>query len=139
MIGPILKGLGETFRQIFAPRVTILYPEVRREVAERFRGRPQLELDRQGRAKCVACTLCATVCPPGAIRIEPAEGPDHEKYPAAFVIDLSRCIFCGFCQEACPKGAIRLSRLYELAEYERADLIYDKERLKAGAELEASR
>jgi NADH-quinone oxidoreductase subunit I len=131
VIGPILKGLGETLRQIFAPRVTILYPEVRREVSERFRGRPQLELDREERLKCVACTLCATVCPPKAIRIEPAEGPQHEKYPATFVLDLSRCIFCGFCQEACPKGAIRLSRLYELAEEERAGLIYDKERLKA--------
>jgi NADH-quinone oxidoreductase subunit I len=131
MIGPILKGLGETFRQMFAPRVTIQYPEERREVSERFRGRPELVLGEDGRPKCVACTLCQTVCPPRAIRIEPAEGPQHEKYPERFVLDLSRCIFCGFCQEACPKGAIRLSRLYELAEYERGLLIYDKERLKA--------
>mgnify|MGYP005832440999 CR=1 FL=1 len=129
MIGPILKGLGETFRQMFAPRVTILYPEVRREVAERFRGRPRLALSPRGEPKCVACTLCQTVCPPQAIRIEPAEAADHRKYPRSFVLDLSRCIFCGFCQEACPEGAIELTRLYELAEYERARLIYDKERL----------
>jgi NADH-quinone oxidoreductase subunit I len=131
MIVAILRGLGETFRHMFAPRVTIQYPEVRREVCERFRGRPMLEVDDEGRPKCVACTLCQTVCPPRAISITPAEGPGHEKYPERFVLDLSRCIFCGFCQEACPKGAIKLSRLYELAEYERGLLIYDKERLKA--------
>jgi NADH-quinone oxidoreductase subunit I len=130
MIGPILRGLGETFRQMFAPRVTILYPEVRREVSERFRGRPRLALDSRGEPKCVACTLCQTVCPSRAIKIEPAEAPDHRKYPARFTLDLSRCIFCGFCQEACPEGAIELTRLYELAEYERGRLIYDKERLK---------
>jgi len=129
-IGPILRGLGETFRQMFAPRVTILYPEERREVSERFRGRPQLDVDKDGRVKCVACTLCQTVCPSRAIRIEPAEAPDHAKFPQRFTVDLSRCIFCGFCQEACPKGAIELSRLYELAEYERRRLLYDQERLK---------
>ena len=130
MIGPLLKGLGETFRQMFAPRMTIQYPEERREVSERFRGRPHLEIDKDHRVKCVACTLCQTVCPSKAIRIEPAEGPHHEKFPAHFRLDVARCIFCGFCQEACPKEAITLSKLYELAEYERDRLIYDKERLK---------
>ncbi|MFH0809127.1 MAG: NADH-quinone oxidoreductase subunit I [Pseudomonadota bacterium] len=131
MILPILRGLGETLRRMFDPRVTIQYPEQRRKVAERFRGRPQLVLNDEGRARCVACTLCQTVCPPRAIKIEPAEGPQHQKYPARFTIDLARCIFCGFCQEACPKGAIKVSDLYELAEYERSSLVYDKERLKA--------
>jgi len=129
MIGPLLKGLAETFRHLFAPRVTVQYPEVRREVSERFRGRVELQVDDEGKPKCVACTLCATVCPSKAISILPAEGPNGEKYPAEFVVDISRCIFCGFCEEGCPKGAIKLSRLYELAEYEPSLLIYPKERL----------
>jgi formate hydrogenlyase subunit 6/NADH:ubiquinone oxidoreductase subunit I len=31
--------------------------------------------------------------------------------------------------EACPKAAIIMSQAYELAEYRREDLTYDKERL----------
>jgi NADH-quinone oxidoreductase subunit I len=69
------------------------------------------------------------VCPSNAIRgIVAAEGPEHEKYPVAFTIDLQRCIFCGFCQEACPKGAIKLNNLYELAQSEKSALILDMER-----------
>ena len=124
--------MAKTLQQMFRPPITIQYPEERREVSPRFRGRPQLVTDESGNAKCVACCLCATICPPQAISIEPAEGEMHEKYPASFVIDLSRCIYCGFCQEACPKGAIRLSQEYELAQYQRKELVYTKERLMEG-------
>ena len=57
-----------------------------------------------------------------------AEGPEHEKYPVEFTIDLQRCIFCGLCQEACPKGAIKLNNLYELAQYDKEVLILDIDR-----------
>jgi len=53
----------------------------------------------------------------------------HQKYPRRFVVDLARCIYCGFCEEACPKAAIKLNRRYELAQYDRNLLIYDKEQL----------
>jgi NADH-quinone oxidoreductase subunit I len=69
------------------------------------------------------------VCPSNAIKgIVPDEGPEHEKYPVAFTIDLTRCIFCGFCQEACPKAAIKLNNLYELAQYDKSRLILDIDR-----------
>ena len=42
---------------------------------------------------------------------------------------LSRCIFCGYCEEVCPTQAIVLGHDYELADYERPDFIYTKERL----------
>lgn len=131
MIIPLLKGLGTTLKAIFSRPITIQYPEVKRPVSERFRGRPELQLHENGRVKCVACTLCKTVCPSQAIRvIEAAEGPHGEKYPVEFVIDLTRCIFCGFCQEACPKAAIALNKEYELAQYDKKALIYDLEMLK---------
>jgi NADH-quinone oxidoreductase subunit I len=68
------------------------------------------------------------VCPSNAIRdIVAAEGPEHEKYPVQFTIDLQRCIFCGLCQEACPKAAIKLNNDYELAQYDKNALILNIE------------
>mgnify|MGYP006283420747 FL=1 len=130
MFVPLIKGLAKTLEQCFRKPITIRYPEQRREIPPRFRGNPRLLADEQGRPKCVACMLCATVCPSQAITIEPAEGEEmHIKYPKKYEIDLSRCIYCGFCEEACPVNAIELTRNYELSQYERSKLIYDKDRL----------
>jgi len=129
MIIPLIKGLATTLKMLFTKPITLQYPEERKEMAPRWRGHPELTVDPDGRRRCVACTLCLVVCPSNAIRgINAAEGPEHEKYPVEFTIDLQRCIFCGLCQEACPKGAIKLNNLYELAQYEKSVLILDIER-----------
>lgn len=125
----LIKGLRVTFKYFFFRPVTMKYPEEKREPYLRYRGSHVLRLDEKGKARCVACSLCATVCPAQVITIEAAEGDGHEKYPRVFDIDLGRCIFCGFCVEACPTAAIVMSKAYELADYRREDLIYDKERL----------
>jgi NADH-quinone oxidoreductase chain I len=128
MIIPFLKGLATTLRMVFTKPITQQYPEEKREMYPRWRGQPQLTIDPDGRRRCVACTLCMVVCPSNAIRgIVAAEGPDHEKYPVQFTIDLQRCIFCGLCQEACPKGAIKLNNAYELAQEDKAALILNIE------------
>ena len=41
-----------------------------------------------------------------------------------------RCILCGFCEEACPKDAIFMSDELELADFSRAALVYDIDKLK---------
>jgi len=129
MIIPLIKGLATTLRHVFSKPVTLQYPEEKRPVYPRFRGHPELVVNEDGSRRCVACTLCKVVCPSNAIKeIVPAEGPEHEKYPTQFVIDLTRCIFCGFCQEACPKAAIKLNNLYELAQYQKSVLILEIER-----------
>jgi NADH-quinone oxidoreductase subunit I len=129
MIIPLIKGLATTLRHVFTKPVTLQYPEEKRPVYPRFRGHPDLVVNEDGTRRCVACTLCKVVCPSNAIKeIVPAEGPEHEKYPTQFVIDLTRCIFCGFCQEACPRAAIKLNNLYELAQYQKSVLILDIER-----------
>ena len=128
MIIPFLKGLATTLRMVFTKPITQQYPEEKREMFPRWRGHPQLTIDPDGRRRCVACTLCMVVCPSNAIRgIVAAEGPEHEKYPVQFTIDLQRCIFCGLCQEACPKGAIKLNNAYELAQDDKSVLILNIE------------
>ena len=129
MIIPLIKGLATTIRHCFSKPVTLQYPEEKRPVYPRFRGHPELVVNEDGSRRCVACTLCKVVCPSNAIKeIVPAEGPEHEKYPTQFVIDLTRCIFCGFCQEACPRAAIKLNNLYEVAQYKKEVLILEIER-----------
>jgi formate hydrogenlyase subunit 6/NADH:ubiquinone oxidoreductase subunit I len=43
MIGELLKGLATTFKHFLKPPVTIQYPEVKRPVRHRFKGRHELK------------------------------------------------------------------------------------------------
>ena len=94
--------------------LTTYYPEERRaDFAPLNRGKHVLTHRPDGRPQCIACNMCATVCPAKVIEIEAGFDPDdvaHPKYPVRFEIDYSRCIFCGLCVEACPEDAIRMAR-----------------------------
>ncbi|MGE5665632.1 MAG: NuoI/complex I 23 kDa subunit family protein [Betaproteobacteria bacterium] len=93
--------------------LTTYYPEERRaDYAQRNRGKHVLTQRPDGSPQCVACNMCATVCPAKVIEIEAAFDPHdevHPKSPRRFAIDYSRCIFCGLCVEACPEDAIRMA------------------------------
>jgi NADH-quinone oxidoreductase subunit I len=92
--------------------LTAYYPEeIRPDYAAGNRGKHILTQRPDGRPQCVACNMCATVCPAQVIEIDAAFDPDdeaHPKYPSRFEIDYSRCVFCGLCVEACPEDAIRM-------------------------------
>jgi ferredoxin len=59
----IVKGMGLTLRRFFEPKATIKYPEVKPDVAVKFRGRLQLLYDEWGALKCETCFQCAQACP----------------------------------------------------------------------------
>ena len=130
-----LKGFGVTFRQIFKKPITQEYPEFKRPVYPRFRGRHRLHRHENGLEKCVGCSLCAAACPADCIRVVAAENTADdrvsagERYARIYEINLSRCIFCGYCELACPFDAITLGNEFELSEYSRDDLIYTKDML----------
>ena len=121
----IIKGLAITMKNmVFAKKVTIQYPEERRQYSDRFRGMHYIK-SVNGVENCTACMLCPTVCPAECIHIEAGEREDKEKYPVKFEIDSLRCCFCGMCEEACPKDAIKLSNIYEMSQTSRE--AWDKE------------
>ena len=132
-----LKGFAVTFRQIFKKPITQQYPEYKRPLYPRFRGRHRLHTHANGLEKCVGCSLCAAACPADCIRVVPAENtPDNrvsagERYAEVYEINMTRCIFCGYCEMACPFDAITMGNDYELADYSRSDLIFTKEMLLA--------
>ncbi len=64
-----MKGFAVTFRQIFRKPITQEYPEFKRPVYPRFRGRHRLHLHDNGLEKCVGCSLCAAACPADCIRV----------------------------------------------------------------------
>lgn len=94
--------------------LTTYYPEeTRPDYAPANRGKHVLTRRPDGSPQCIACNMCATVCPAKVIEIEAAFDPDdpaHPKYPSRFEIDYSRCVFCGLCVEACPEDAIRMEK-----------------------------
>lgn len=136
-IPELIRGMAVTMRHTLTfPKATIQYPEERMEVHPNFRARHRLKTREDGSIMCVACYLCATVCPVQCITIEAkeADNPDIEKEPSVYVIDLARCIFCGLCAEACPREALELTPAYELAEYCHMQMLYDAVRLKKNPE-----
>lgn len=52
-------------------------------------------------ALCVACGICAQVCPSAAIELTPSGDS------CAWVYDSGRCTFCGICVQHCPVDALR--------------------------------
>ncbi len=124
-----LRTLWLIFSHAWRRRDTIQYPEQKPYIPPRYRGRIVLTRDPDGEERCVACNLCAVACPVACISLQKAERPDGRWYPEFFRINFSRCIFCGFCEEACPTSAIQLTPDYEICEYDRQSLVYEKEHL----------
>ncbi|MDA8095428.1 MAG: NADH-quinone oxidoreductase subunit NuoI [Betaproteobacteria bacterium] len=122
----LLKGMALTGRQLFARKITVLYPEERTPQSPRFRGLHALRRYPNGEERCIACKLCEAVCPALAITIESAARADGTRRTTRYDIDLTKCIFCGFCEESCPVDSIVETRIFEYCGEKRGDLLYTK-------------
>jgi NADH-quinone oxidoreductase subunit I len=138
----MLKGMLTTLKHTGRPAETVSYPEVKRPVSPKYRGRHRLhktKMEVNGQQKeverCIGCHLCAAACPSQAIYVEAADNnPDSpnspgERFAVHYEINMLRCIFCGYCEEACPVDAIKLGSEYELADTNRHALVYTKQML----------
>lgn len=124
LVTELVRGLGVTLRHLFKPTVTIQYPTERREPYPRFRG-----LIRWEREKCAACVICEHYCPARAIQITTGEDASGNKVILDWRLDASHCMVCGLCVEVCPVGALSHSHYFELAVYERAEMVFANERM----------
>ncbi len=122
----VVAALWKVFLHMFHRRGTILYPEVKPRLPARWRGRIILSRDPEGQERCVACYLCAVACPVGCISLQATQDEHGRRYPEFFRINFSRCIFCGYCEEACPTYAIQLTPDFEMGEWKRDSLVYEK-------------
>lgn len=124
-----LRTIWNVFTFIFRRKVTVEYPEETLPLPPRWRGRIILSRDPDGEERCVACYLCAVACPVDCIALQKTEDENGRWYPEFFRINFSRCIYCGYCEEACPTHAIQLTPDYEMSEYRRENMVYEKEDL----------
>jgi len=118
------EALGEMFRMALEEPVTEEYPFGKKVVAERFRGK--LDIDP---IKCTGCSVCEIVCPAGVITMVPVGTKTvgsrnvEVKRPR---FELYSCISCGQCVDDCRFGALTLTHDFELAVFKKETLRMDK-------------
>ena len=124
-----LVTIWTVLQHSFTKAETVQYPEQKPYLAPRYRGRIVLTKDPDGDERCVACNLCAVACPVDCIARQQGGRDVGRWYPEFFRINFSRCIMCGRGEEACPTNAIQLTPDFEMCEYDRQNMVYEKEHL----------
>ncbi len=110
---PKLRELKEAVIAVFSPRFTTRFPAKPCIVPEKYRGKPEFDLD-----TCIGCGACVNVCPTQAL----TQVDDMQANPPVRKITLryDACIFCGNCSEYCTtETGINLSNEWDLAGLDR--------------------
>ncbi|HET56203.1 MAG TPA: NADH-quinone oxidoreductase subunit I [Ignavibacteria bacterium] len=128
----VFVGMKITFKHLFVPSVTIQYPSVKVPLPERVRNRLYVNMD-----DCIGCDQCARACPVNCITIETVKSLPEEDlgktsngkkkalWVTKFNIDIAKCCYCQLCVFPCPTECIYMTDVYEFAEFERNNLIYN--------------
>jgi len=133
LFSEIVKGLALTLKHIFVRPITESYPHQKRLLPEGYRGViAHLRYD-DGTEKCVGCALCEAACPSHCITVVCAEDPQmpQRRIARQYLLDVTKCVFCGFCVAACPVDALAASPEYEMATWNKRDLLMNKESMLA--------
>ncbi len=127
----LFQGMGLTFKYLFRPKYTLMYPMEKTPQSPRFRGLHALRRYANGEERCIACKLCEAVCPALAITIDSEQRADGTRRTTRYDIDLFKCIYCGFCEESCPVDSIVETHLHEYHFEKRGENIVTKPQLLA--------
>jgi len=135
-IEAIIFSLWITLKNLFRSPVTVLYPQEKRDIPERWRaGTFALTTDREsGEENCIGCKLCELICPSDIIIVE-FEKHSGRGWAKRFYLDLQACIQCELCVQVCPTDAIVMLRGMAEPVTNREDLILDKEKLMSNEKL----
>jgi NADH-quinone oxidoreductase subunit I len=134
----LFQGLWLTFKYLWRPKYTLMYPMEKTPQSPRFRGLHALRRYPNGEERCIACKLCEAVCPALAITIDSEQRADGTRRTTRYDIDLFKCIYCGFCEESCPVDSIVETHILEYHFENRGENVVTKPQLLAlGDRLEA--
>ena len=100
------KMLFEVLNTFYKKPATVLYPYVKVEKPDKFRGKLEFYPE-----KCIGCKICMKDCPSNAITINKIGEKQFEA-----IIDLDKCVYCAQCVESCPKNALAATKDFELAQ-----------------------
>jgi len=115
---PKLRELKEAVVAVFSPRFTTRFPDKPCVVPEKYRGKPEFDLD-----TCIGCGACVNVCPaPSCLTM--VDDLDADPPVRKITHRYDTCIFCGNCEANCTTGTgIKLSNKWDLATLNREDTV----------------
>jgi hydrogenase-4 component H len=114
---PKLRELKEAITAVFSPRYTTRFPAEPCVVPEKYRGKPEFDLD-----TCIGCGACVNVCPTEALT--QTETVETDPPMRKITLRYDTCIFCGNCSDNCTtENGIKLSNEWDLATMDRESTV----------------